>query len=88
MKKNAVPRAAGLLSVAAGLLAGCAYEPPKPGVHAGYGNPRAEVTCMFEAPTGSNFVVKRCRNTADMDLEGESARNMADGLKTPVPEIR
>ena len=91
MKCDVVLRAAGsagVLAVATALLAGCAYEPPRPGVHAGYGNPSAEITCMYEAPTGSNFVVRRCRNTSDMVKEGEAARNMADGIKTPVPEIR
>jgi hypothetical protein len=69
-------------------LSACAYDPPKPGVHTAYGEPRADITCVFEAPTASNFVAKRCRRTVDMDAEGEVARETADAFKTPVPSIR
>jgi hypothetical protein len=72
----------------AALLSGCAYEPPKPGVYAGYGNPPADITCTFEAPTGSTMVVKRCRRAEDMAMDAERAREMADNLRVPVPEIR
>jgi hypothetical protein len=72
----------------AAVLPACSYEPPKPGMHVDHGNPRADITCMYEAPTASNFVVKRCRRTADMDHEAEFARGTADAFKTPVPDVR
>jgi hypothetical protein len=83
-----VPRAAVLSFAAMAALSGCAYEPPKPGLYAGYGNPPADITCSYEAPTGSNFVVRRCRRAEDMAADAERARELADRQKVPVPDIR
>jgi hypothetical protein len=88
MQLACVPRAAWLLLVTAAALSGCAYEPPKPGLYAGYGNPPADITCTYEAPTGSNFVVRRCRRAEDMAADAERARELADRQKVPMPDIR
>lgn len=85
------PRAglATLITVAAAALAGCGtYEPPKPGVHGGPGVLRADLLCGYETPTASTFTQMRCRRTADMQAEGEAARDAADTMRMRPPEIK
>jgi len=57
-------------------------------VHTAYGDPRSEIVCVFEAPTASNFVARRCRLTDDMKREGQIGRETVDGIEIPVPELR
>ena len=70
-------------------LAGCAaYEEPKPGVHCGPGDTRADITCAMEAPPATRFVGMRCIRTADLDPLKRAARETLDKLPPPLPPVR
>jgi len=71
------------------LVTGCGtYEPAMPGKHRAPGEPVAETTCVYEAPTATRFTALRCRTTADMKQNAELARDAADAIRTPPPDVR
>lgn len=76
------------LAVAA-LLSGCgSYEPPQPGVYREVGENKAEYACGLETPTATLMAVTRCRNIADAKARGDQAREAADSIRTPPPDVR
>lgn len=69
--------------------ASCAsYEPPKPGVHRAPGDRVAESICGYETPTASTFIQMRCRSAEDINRTAADARDAADSIRTPPPNIR
>jgi hypothetical protein len=77
------------IALASLLIAGCGtYEPPNPGKHQSPGEPAAEISCGYETPTATRFMKMRCRTVEDMKRTAEQARDAADSIRTPPPEIK
>jgi hypothetical protein len=78
----------GLLTAAGSLATACAsYEPPKPGVYKGPGE-TAEAICAYETPTASRFMQMRCRSAEDVKRMAADARDSADSIRMPAPDIK
>ncbi len=78
---------AALLATAALVSACGTYEPPRPGVHLGAGV-KPDIQCSYEAPTGTVFSSLRCKRREDVAMEGEIARETADAIRVPPPDIK
>lgn len=85
------PRLASLgpLLAASVLATSCAsYEPPKPGVYRAPGDRVAEAECAYETPTASRFMQMRCRSAEDAKRIAADARESADSIRMPAPDIK
>ena len=75
-------------SVVAAALSGCGTdEPPKPGVHAGPLEVRADIRCAYEAPTATRFMKFRCEDTKDMADRAAHDQRMTDDIRPPPPTL-
>jgi hypothetical protein len=75
-------RAACTATLTLTLMTGCGtYEPPKPGKHAGPGEPRADILCAYETPTASTFVRMRCDRAIDVNARGEEQRRELESAR-------
>jgi hypothetical protein len=77
-------RSAGLW-VVLGLGACANYDPPAPGVHTNFGEPRAELACEYDKPTAMVIKSWRCRPTANMPEQEKRARETLESINIPPP---
>jgi hypothetical protein len=84
-----LPTFAFSLSLMTAALSGCgSYEPPVAGTHRGPGEPGPDIICAYETATASRFMQMRCQRADDKNARGETDRQAADSIRTPVPDVK
>jgi hypothetical protein len=77
-----------MMAAALALGACASYVPPLPGTHRAPGEATSESICQYETPTATRFVQMRCRRTEDFNRMADDARDAADSIRMPAPDIK
>jgi hypothetical protein len=78
----------GLVTAALALGSCGSYVPPLPGTHRAPGEATSEFICQYETPTATRFVQMRCRRPEDANRMADDAREAADNIRMPAPDIK